>query len=265
VLADTLGGIQPDPFYQFPARLPADIIADAQRTLVVRDGVASFFYNPSDDISYLQDTVNGLKGLGYTFAALGSPRWTNCRTSCRAAPGHGDMNRRGVLIGFANGLAAVAASDASANCNRSWLSGTFIQPTNDQAVWSSSDWRRLFGEFETLAITNVFLQWTVLDRTAFFPTSRYMPSRAAILPVVLNLAAREGMHVWIGLHLDTHYWEEIKQDPDRIRSYFRERLRDLTLLLADLDRSIAEPPFAAGMSPTKLTIRLGRMAPSVTF
>jgi uncharacterized protein YdaL len=67
VLADTLGGIQPQPFFQFPARLPADIIADAQRTLVVRDGVASFFYNPDDSISYLQQTVTGLKNLGYTF------------------------------------------------------------------------------------------------------------------------------------------------------------------------------------------------------
>jgi uncharacterized protein YdaL len=69
VLADTLGGIEPLPFFQFPARLPADIIADAQRNLVVRDGVASFFYHASDNISYLQQTVNGLKNLGYTFVA----------------------------------------------------------------------------------------------------------------------------------------------------------------------------------------------------
>ena len=67
VLADTLGGIQPQPFFQFPPRLPADIIADAQRTLVVRDGVASFFYNSTDSISYLKQTVTGLKNLGYTF------------------------------------------------------------------------------------------------------------------------------------------------------------------------------------------------------
>lgn len=67
VLADSLGGIQPQPFFQFPARLPADIIADAQRTLVVRDGFASFFYNTTDDISYLQQTVAGLQNLGYTF------------------------------------------------------------------------------------------------------------------------------------------------------------------------------------------------------
>ena len=72
VLPDNLGGISPQPYFGIPPRLPADIIADAQRSLVVRDGFASFFYNPSDDISYLRATVQGLKGLGYTFVSLGS-------------------------------------------------------------------------------------------------------------------------------------------------------------------------------------------------
>ena len=69
VLADTLGGIEPQPYYSYPARLPADIIADAQRNLVVRDGWASFFYHTYDSISYLQQAVTGLKSLGYTFVA----------------------------------------------------------------------------------------------------------------------------------------------------------------------------------------------------
>jgi len=69
VLADTLGGIDPLPFFSFPARLPADIIADAQRNLAVRDGWASFFYHTYDNISYLQQTVTGLKNLGYTFVS----------------------------------------------------------------------------------------------------------------------------------------------------------------------------------------------------
>ena len=42
VLADTLGGIEPLPYFSYPGRLPADLIADAQRNLVVRDGWASF-------------------------------------------------------------------------------------------------------------------------------------------------------------------------------------------------------------------------------
>ena len=67
VLADTLGQVQPVAAGGAPARLPADIIADAQRTRVVRDGIAAFFFNPRDDISYLQQTVEGIKNLGYTF------------------------------------------------------------------------------------------------------------------------------------------------------------------------------------------------------
>jgi uncharacterized protein YdaL len=69
VLADTLGGIEPLPYFTYPARLPADLIADAGRNLVVRDGWASFFYHTYDDISYLQETVTGLKSLGYTFVS----------------------------------------------------------------------------------------------------------------------------------------------------------------------------------------------------
>jgi hypothetical protein len=67
--ADTLGGIGSQPYFSYPARLPADIIADAQRNLVVRDGWASFFYHSYDSISYLQQTVIGLKNMGYTFVS----------------------------------------------------------------------------------------------------------------------------------------------------------------------------------------------------
>src|SRR5215470_9431872 len=65
-------GIEPQPFFQFPARLPTDVIADAQRNLVVRDGVAAFFFHPEDftnRANYLQTTVQGLKALGYTFVS----------------------------------------------------------------------------------------------------------------------------------------------------------------------------------------------------
>jgi uncharacterized protein YdaL len=72
VLPDNLGGISPDYFFGFAPRLPAQILADAQRSLVVRDGFASFFYNPEDNISYLQTTIKGLKSLGYTFVSPSS-------------------------------------------------------------------------------------------------------------------------------------------------------------------------------------------------
>lgn len=148
-----------------------------------------------------------------------------------------------MLLGLASCLGASAASAVSANCNSSRLRGTFIQPTNDQAAWSHSDWRRLFDEFETLTLGNVFLQWSVLNRTAFFPTSRYN-SAVATLPLVMDFAAQARMQVWTGLHLDTQYWEEIRHGADRIRWYFRERLHDLDMLLPDLDRIMASGSFA---------------------
>jgi uncharacterized protein YdaL len=50
-----------------PARLPADLIASAQRNLVIRDGYASFFYHPFLGTGYLQQMVEGVRALGYTF------------------------------------------------------------------------------------------------------------------------------------------------------------------------------------------------------
>jgi uncharacterized protein YdaL len=72
VLPENLGSIEPDPFFQFPTRFPADIIADAQRNLVVRDGFASFFNYWDNDISYLKTTIQGIKSLGYTFVSPSS-------------------------------------------------------------------------------------------------------------------------------------------------------------------------------------------------
>jgi YD repeat-containing protein len=72
VLPDNLGGISPDQYFGYPPRLPAAIIADAQRSLVVRDGFASFFFNPGDNISLLQQTVQGVKALGYQFVSPSS-------------------------------------------------------------------------------------------------------------------------------------------------------------------------------------------------
>ncbi len=76
VLPDTLGGIEPQALGVNKARLPADLIADAQRNLVLRDAWASWFFHPSDwDLGpnmYLQTMVAGLKNLGYTFVRFSS-------------------------------------------------------------------------------------------------------------------------------------------------------------------------------------------------
>jgi len=69
VLPENLGNIEPDWFYIFPPRFPADIINAAEKNLVVRDGVAGFYFHPFFDLDYLRDTVDGVRALGYTFVS----------------------------------------------------------------------------------------------------------------------------------------------------------------------------------------------------
>ncbi|GAA2627162.1 polysaccharide deacetylase family protein [Dactylosporangium fulvum] len=69
VIPENIGNIEPEPFNQHPAVLPADLVANAKANLAVRDGVASFFYHPFLGTSYLKQTVEGIQGLGYTFVA----------------------------------------------------------------------------------------------------------------------------------------------------------------------------------------------------
>ncbi|MFJ9282344.1 hypothetical protein HS99_0017110 [Kitasatospora aureofaciens] len=67
VLPEDIGNYEPLPYNNHPARLPADLIASAKANLAVRDGVASFFYHPYYDVAPLQQTIDGIRALGYTF------------------------------------------------------------------------------------------------------------------------------------------------------------------------------------------------------
>jgi uncharacterized protein YdaL len=69
VLPENLGNVGPEPFHIFPSRLPADIIAAARKHLVVRDGVAGFYFHPFLELDYLKQTVEGVRALGYTFVS----------------------------------------------------------------------------------------------------------------------------------------------------------------------------------------------------
>ncbi|GAA2621683.1 hypothetical protein GCM10010399_61020 [Dactylosporangium fulvum] len=69
---ENVGNIELEPFNNHPAHLPADIVKSAQLNLAVRDGVASFFFHPYVDLSYLQATVEGIQATGYTFVPASS-------------------------------------------------------------------------------------------------------------------------------------------------------------------------------------------------
>lgn len=72
VLPESLGNVALAESNQHGVRTAADIVAAARRQLVVRDGVASFFYHPFLGVGRLKEIVDGLRDLGYTFVPAGS-------------------------------------------------------------------------------------------------------------------------------------------------------------------------------------------------
>ncbi len=69
VVPEDLGEVDPVALSNHPARFPADILASATGLSVVKDAVASFYFQPYLDINYLKQVVSGLKGMGYTFVS----------------------------------------------------------------------------------------------------------------------------------------------------------------------------------------------------
>src|SRR2546421_5585093 len=67
VIPENLGNVSLKENNHNPPRFPADILASAHRNLLVRDGVASFFYHPHLGTSYLRTIVEGIQNMGYTF------------------------------------------------------------------------------------------------------------------------------------------------------------------------------------------------------
>jgi uncharacterized protein YdaL len=68
VIPETLGNVATQGFNQNEPRSPQQILDSARRQLVVRDGVASFFYHPFLGLAYLPQLVDGIQALGYRFA-----------------------------------------------------------------------------------------------------------------------------------------------------------------------------------------------------
>ena len=69
VLPENIGNIETESFNHHPVTMPAELIRRAELNLAVRDGFASFFYHPHLGVDLLRQTVEGIKGLGYTFVA----------------------------------------------------------------------------------------------------------------------------------------------------------------------------------------------------
>ena len=69
VVPENIGNVEPEAYNTHPVRLPADLVASAERNLVVRDGVASFFYHPYLGTDHLKQLVPAIIKAGYTFVS----------------------------------------------------------------------------------------------------------------------------------------------------------------------------------------------------
>ena len=72
VLPENLGNFEPQAYNNHPPRLAADLVATAKANLVIRDGVASFFFHPYFPLAELKAIVAGVKAAGYTFVSPSS-------------------------------------------------------------------------------------------------------------------------------------------------------------------------------------------------
>ena len=72
VLPENLGDIEPEPFHIFPVRFPEDLLNAASKNMVVRDGIAAFYFHSFFDIDYLKQTVEGMQDMGFTFVSPSS-------------------------------------------------------------------------------------------------------------------------------------------------------------------------------------------------
>jgi uncharacterized protein YdaL len=67
VLPENCGPYAPEAFYGFKPHTVADILAAADAQLVVRDGVAGFYYHPFEGLDALKQIVAGFQARGLTF------------------------------------------------------------------------------------------------------------------------------------------------------------------------------------------------------
>jgi uncharacterized protein YdaL/oxalate decarboxylase/phosphoglucose isomerase-like protein (cupin superfamily) len=70
LLPENLGNVARARFYDYPPRLPDDIIRAAEKNLVVRDAWASSYFHPYLHIKYLREVIEGTEALGYTYCSI---------------------------------------------------------------------------------------------------------------------------------------------------------------------------------------------------
>jgi hypothetical protein len=69
VIPENCGPYAPEAFYGFKPHGVDDILAAADAQMVVRDGIAGFYYHPFEGLDTLKTIIAGFKARGLTFTS----------------------------------------------------------------------------------------------------------------------------------------------------------------------------------------------------
>jgi Domain of unknown function (DUF4434) len=105
------------------------------------------------------------------------------------------------------------------------LNGTFLQLSVQHKNWTDPQWSELFEYFRRLQLSEVILQWTTYDDIVFYGS----PAEKSDSPLtkILAAASRTGLKVWVGLYLDSEYWNRVAEGQATSAYLNRLRLRSL--------------------------------------
>ena len=127
------------------------------------------------------------------------------------------------------------------------IQGTFIQLTSQHGAWKPENWADLFGQFRQMGLSQVIVQWTLYDETAFFAGTRHRAVGAPPLETILRLADEHRLDVLVGLAHDPGFWLKIRRDPILVEVYLRRlRLRSVAVA-AELAPLVPASPLVSGL------------------
>src|SRR5262245_37134735 len=109
------------------------------------------------------------------------------------------MRKLGSVLTFGLVLAMSSASAGTPARGSARLGGTFLQLFAQHGEWKPENWSDLFGQFQKIGVSQLVVQWTLYDETAFFATKTYRQVAAPPLETILRLADERKVRVFVGL------------------------------------------------------------------
>jgi hypothetical protein len=136
-------------------------------------------------------------------------------------------------------ITALCATGSSARLN-----STFLQLRPEHKNWTEAQWSALFECFQRLQLSEIIVQWTAYDDVRFYAA----PGERSDSPVerILTSASKTGLKVWLGLYLDSDYWNHLAGDSAGLSAYMGH-LRARSLAVArDLAPIVKQQPAFIG-------------------